>query len=211
MKTAMIWGAGGGIGRALVDKLREEGWTVFAVAHDATAGDAAAVHALEADVTEEFDVQQAVMAAGQEAEAVDLWIYAAGDITAVPVSEMDAAAWNRIIGANLTGPYLTLRHSLPLLADEAHIVIFGAVSERLRLPRLSAYAAAKAGVEAFAEALRKEERNRRVTLVRPGAVDTPLWDKTPMQVPKDAASPQKVAQRILTAYTEGHTGQLDLT
>jgi short-subunit dehydrogenase len=87
----------------------------------------------------------------------------------------------------------------------------GAVSERLRLPKLSAYAAAKAGLEAFVEALRKEERRRQVMLVRPAAVATPLWDKVPMSLPTNAPSPEKVAKRILKAYHEGHTGQLDLT
>ena len=58
--------------------------------------------------------------------------------------------------ANLSGAYLATHHSLPLLAEDAHLVFLGAVSERLRLPGLSAYAAAKAGLEAFGEALGKE-------------------------------------------------------
>lgn len=75
---------------------------------------------------------------------------------------------------------------------------------------LSACVAAKAGLEAFAEAVRKEERRKRVTVVRPGAVDTPFWEKGPMRKPKDAAAPEKVAQRILAAVAEEHSGQLDL-
>ncbi len=87
----------------------------------------------------------------------------------------------------------------------------GAVSERLRLPGLSAYAAAKAGLEAFAEALGKEERKRRVTVVRPSAVDTRLWDNVPMRLPAHAASPEKVAGRILEAHESGFKGVLNLT
>ena len=115
------------------------------------------------------------------------------------------------MNANLLGAYLTTHHSLPLLAPDATLIYLGAISERLRLPGLSAYAAAKAGLEAFAEALRKEERKRRVLVVRPGAVDTALWDKVPMRLPKDAAAPQKVARRILQAYEDGTSGILDLT
>jgi hypothetical protein len=50
-----------------------------------------------------------------------------------------------------------------------------------------------------------------VTVVRPGAVATPFWDKVPMRLPKDAATPEKVAGRILQAYVDGQSGTLDLT
>jgi short-subunit dehydrogenase len=96
------------------------------------------------------------------------------------------------------------------LSEDAHIVFIGAVSERLRLPGLSAYAASKAGLEAFATALSKEERRKRITVVRPAAVATALWDKVPLRLPADAPKPEKVAQKILEAYHAGHKGQLDL-
>lgn len=211
MKTAMVWGANGGIGRALVRALCDEGWRVIAVSRHAEQVGEMTPHSFTADVADDFDVQNAVMSTSYETDAVDLWIYAAGDITAVPVGEMDDDAWRRILDANLTGAYLATYRSLPLLAEDAHLVYLGAVSERLRLPGLAAYAAAKAGLEAFAEALRKEQRKRRVTVVRPAAVDTPLWEKVPMSKPKDAAAPEKVAKRILQAYHEGHKGTLDLT
>ena len=140
-----------------------------------------------------------------------LWIYAAGDIVSARVEAMVPEYWQRIIDANLTGAYLATHYSQPLVAADAHLFYLGAVSERLRLPGLSAYAAAKAGLEAFADALRKEQRGRRVTVVRPGAVATPFWDKVDMRLPKDAAPPNKVAKRILQAYEEGHSGTLDLT
>jgi NAD(P)-dependent dehydrogenase (short-subunit alcohol dehydrogenase family) len=211
MSKALIWGAGGGIGRALTEELASQGWDVIGVARDTRdLGDNVWL-AIEADVSNEFAVRSAVLSAGYETTDIPLWIYAAGDITSAPVSEMDNDTWLRIINANLVGAYLTTHHSLPLLAPDATLIYLGAVSERLRLPGLSAYAAAKAGLEAFAEALRKEERKRRVLVVRPGAVETALWDKVPMRLPKDAAAPQKVARRILQAYAEGTSGVLDLT
>jgi NAD(P)-dependent dehydrogenase (short-subunit alcohol dehydrogenase family) len=118
--------------------------------------------------------------------------------------------WDRILSVNLTSPFYALRYSLPLLSENAHIFFIGAVSERLRLPGLSAYAASKSGLEAFAEALRKEQRNKRISVVRPGAVNTAFWDKVPMRLPADAATPEKVAENIYKAYTEGHKGLLDL-
>jgi NAD(P)-dependent dehydrogenase (short-subunit alcohol dehydrogenase family) len=206
----MIWGATGGIGRALVDVLIEKEWSVVAVSRDEEALAERVACSLRADVADAFSVQRAVQAAAHEVDEVALWVYAAGDIAAAPVEEMTPAVWGRILAANLTGAYHTAHYSLPLLAADAHLVFVGAVSERLRLPGLSAYAAAKAGLEAFAEALRKEQRRRRVTVVRPSAVATPLWDKVPLRMPKDAPPPSKVAGRILAAYEEGHSGLLDL-
>lgn len=209
-KTAMIWGANGGIGRALTAKLVAEQWHVITITRkDENVTEAAL--SIQADVTNARAVETAVLSASYEVEAVDLWIYAAGDITSAKIDKMPPEEWQRIVDANLLGPYLTTHYSLPLLAEDAHLVFLGAVSERLRLPGLSAYAAAKSGLEAFADTLRKEQRKRRILVVRPGAVVTSFWDKVPMRLPKDAASPEKVSVKLLEAYENGDSGVLDLT
>jgi NAD(P)-dependent dehydrogenase (short-subunit alcohol dehydrogenase family) len=209
-KTAMVWGAGGGIGRALVSNLKKEGWRVLAMGRHAADLEDLTSHVFEADVAQPESVEQALAAASLETDQVDLWIYAVGDIAASKVADVSPQDWQRILEANLVGAHLTTHYSLPLLARDSHLVFLGAVSERLRLPRLSAYAAAKAGLEAFVQVLGKEERKRRVTLVRPAAVDTPLWDKVPFRLPPGAMSPDDAAAQILAAYHEGHRGVLDL-
>ena len=85
----------------------------------------------------------------------------------------------------------------------------GAVHERLRLPGLAAYASAKVALEAFADVLRKETR-RRVLVIRPGAVQTPLWKKVPFAMPKQAADAHHVAKQIVSAVAEGRDGVIDL-
>ena len=208
-RVAIVWGAAGGIGRALVDKLNTDGWRVIAVTHETANIDAATV-SMEANVGDEFDVQRAVMAAGQESPEIDLFIYAVGDITSEPAGKMAPKTWRRIIESNLDGAYYATHHSLPLLTAAAPLVYIGAVSERMRLPGLSAYAAAKAGLEAFAETIRKEERKRKVIVVRPGAVQTDFWDKVPFKMPASALTPQAVAEKVLAAVRDGHQGNLDL-
>ncbi|MFO7662083.1 MAG: SDR family NAD(P)-dependent oxidoreductase [Chloroflexota bacterium] len=210
MKTAMIWGANGGIGRALLETLRIGGWNTVAFSRHEEAVQSMATHSIYSDIADSFSVQKAVQAAAYEVTDVNLWIYSAGDIIAAPVEEMNPETWRRIMDANLNGAYLAAHHSMPLLASDAHLFFIGAINERLRLPGLSAYAAAKAGLEAFGEALRKEQRKRSVTVVRPVAVDTPLWSKVPMRMPKDAPPASKLADKILSAYEEGHSGLLDL-
>jgi NAD(P)-dependent dehydrogenase (short-subunit alcohol dehydrogenase family) len=122
---------------------------------------------------------------------------------------MSPQDWRRIMDANLTGAFLATQYSWPMLAQEAHLFYLGAMSDRLRLPGLGAYVASKAGLEAFAEVVRKESR-RKVTVVRPAAVDTPLWQKSPFKLPPSHLSPEQVANRIYQAYQEGTVGNLDL-
>ena len=211
MKTAMVWGANGDIGKALVKALGADGWQVLAVAREAGELEELTPLVYEADVNDPGAVEQVVYQAAQEVESIDFWIYAAGDILSNKVEQMTPGEWKRILDANLSGAFYSTHFSLPLLASDAFLLYLGAVSERLRLPGLSAYAAAKAGLEAFADALKKEERKRRILVVRPGAVRTKLWDKGPMRLPADAPAPEKVAQRLLQAYQDGETGTLDLT
>jgi NAD(P)-dependent dehydrogenase (short-subunit alcohol dehydrogenase family) len=211
MKTAMVWGAEGGIGRALIKELIAGGWKTIGVSRAPASDDEGNFLTLESDVSKSWEIENAIYQAGMEIDQIDLWVYAVGDISAEKVDVMEPETWTRIIDANLTGAYLTTHYSMPLLADDAVMVFLGAVSERLRLPGLSAYAAAKAGLEGFAEALWKEERKKRVILVRPSAVVTPLWEKVPLRVPADAPAPEKVAHRIVEAVNEGFKGRLDLT
>lgn len=210
MKTAMVWGASGGIGAALVERLIGADWTVLSVARESGAVTYLTSEVVTADVEDPDSVRQAVQRAKDLVEDVDLWVYAIGDITSVKVDEMTVGDWERILAANLTGAYLAAHHSLPVLASDAHMIFLGAVSERLRLPGLAAYASAKAGLEAFGDVLRKEQRGRRVTVVRPKAVETQLWKKVPFSVPHGAMKPADLAERVLQAYEEGHSGVLNL-
>jgi len=210
MPAAMIWGASGDIGRALVRQLSKQEWQVFALSRHVEGLRKWTDHCIEADPGDDYSVQQAVMQVGQQAHDIALWIYAAGDITSAKIAQMAPDDWRRIVDANLSGAYLTTHHSLPLLAQDAHLFYLGAYSEKLRFPGLAAYAAAKAGLEAFTTALAKEERKRKITNVRPAAVDTSLWEKTSLNLPKGALQPGDIAQRILDAHAEGQTGSLDL-
>jgi 3-oxoacyl-[acyl-carrier protein] reductase len=187
MPSTLLWGAAGGIGKALTQKLTENGHTVVAVSRHPAEMKALTPHVIATDVTQAAQVSGAARMAAEMGAPFDLYIYAAGDIASLKVSETAPADWNRILSANLNGAFLTAQASLPHLAPNASLVFIGAVHERLRLPGLAAYAAAKAGLEAFAEVLRKETRLP-VLVIRPGAVDTPFWDKVPFAMPKNALS-----------------------
>lgn len=211
MKTAMIWGAGGGIGAALRDQLQDDGWQVAAIYRQPQRSTHPKQIAVDADVADLYSMELAMTTLSQQIEQVDLWVYAVGDIISQKTAEMAPDVWQQIIEANLSGAYAATHFSMPLIAADAHLVYLGAISERLRLPGLSAYVAAKAGLEAFTDALRKEERKRKITLLRPGAVATKFWDKVPLRLPKNALQPEDVATRIRQIYDAGETGAIDLT
>ncbi|MCS6841425.1 MAG: SDR family NAD(P)-dependent oxidoreductase, partial [Roseiflexus sp.] len=81
MQTALIWGAAGGIGRALVDTLSEHGWRVLGIVRDASALSGTAAEAYSADLARDADVAAAALWAAQQSDGVvNLWVYAAGDM-----------------------------------------------------------------------------------------------------------------------------------
>lgn len=210
MPEALIWGASGGIGSALVRALKTSEWQVHAAARDVSRVPG------EADFTYEFSagsldsVSAACMLVAQQSDGLDLMVYAAGGIVAKPVEDMNAVIWERVIEANLTGAILTFRCAVPLLRETAHVMFIGAYIDRIGLPGFAAYAAAKAGLEPLVNVLQKEHRKLRFTLVRPGAVDTPFWMNVPFKLPSGAASPQSVAEAIMNRYNSGDKGPLDL-
>jgi NAD(P)-dependent dehydrogenase (short-subunit alcohol dehydrogenase family) len=207
MANALIWGGAGGIGGALVRALSADDWHVAAISRKIASSDATV--ALEADVTIAQEIEVAVLEVAQTLGEVDLFAYAVGDIAAGRVATQSSHDWTRILSANLTGAFLATRASLPLLTPNAHLIYIGALPDNVRRPGLAAYAAAKAGLEAFAAVVAKEEPNRRVTIVRPGAVATPLWDKLGTKPPRTAAAPDTLAAEILAAHHSGHQGLLD--
>lgn len=209
MQTALIWGSAGGIGAALSATLRARGWRVLGIARRASVDDQHE-DTFAAELTREADVAAAALWAAQQAGSVDLWVFAAGDMVGGPLADTNLADWERIFGANVTAAHLAVRHSLALIAAGGHLVFTGAYTDKIMLPKLGAYAAAKAALDSYVRVLAKELRDKRVTLVRMGAVDTPLWNKAPFRLPRGAHSPTAIAEAILNAHTEGRQGELDL-
>ncbi len=210
MKTALIWGASGGIGRAVASRLDRDQWTVLGVSRHPEDLQNLTPHAFAADVSDPVQIERVITQVGRVATEVDLWLYAVGFITSTKVADMAPDLWGQVLSANLTGAFLATRASLPVLAPKAHLFYLGAQDPRLRLPGLTAYAASKAALEAFTVALAKEQRRRRISLVRPQAVDTGFWDLVPFKKPAHAMAPEALADRIVEAYRDGHQGALDL-
>ena len=178
MKTVLITGAAGGMGRAAARRLLEAGWTVWGLDLREPAG-LPGLRFLRADLTDPASVEaaaEALRAAGVRLNAV---VHMAGLYDLDSLVELDEAAWNRIFQVNLFGPWRVNRALLPLLAPEARILITTSELAPLDpLPFTGLYAVTKTALDRYASALRMELQllGHRVVVLRPGAVDTGLLD-----------------------------------
>ncbi|MCS7190091.1 MAG: SDR family NAD(P)-dependent oxidoreductase [Fimbriimonadales bacterium] len=216
MGHLLLIGADSSIGQSVAKAFLEDEWEVWAVGRHPerfTPGVqwSHTVH----DVADEAQMVQAAQALQAHLQSlgerqVDAMVYTVGDITAQKTTEMPLEAWRRILDANLTGAFVATRAFSPLFSPEPHLFYIGALSEKLILPGLSAYATAKAGLEVFAQVLTKEQPRWKISVVRPGAVATRFWERVPFRMPPKTLSPDDVALRILEAYYNEQKGNLDL-
>ncbi len=145
------------------------------------------------DVTSELEVE----ALFADLPPQDLIVYAAGDVEPEPLRSTSADSWNRVMDANLTGLFYTLKYADGKLSEGARIFVLGARPELVTFRGFGAYAAAKAGVAALVKVAAQEyKRKASLTLVLPKAVDTGFWANVG-KVPKDALEPGAVAEAIV--------------
>lgn len=209
-QQALIWGASGGIGSALTTLLAESGWIVYAAARNASSVPTGATLTLTFDADYEHSFESAVMRVAQETSSLNLVVYAVGDMVHEKLDSLGLANWEKVVRSNLTGAYLAASHTLPLMAEDGCMVFIGAYLDHLRLPKMGAYAAAKAGLAELATVLQKENRRKRIILVRPGATRTGFWDKVSLRLPADTKEPLEVASAIMGAVQSNHAGDLNL-
>lgn len=207
---ALIWGASGGIGSALVTTLKQENWRVFAAARNQQHIPSEADYRLRFDADDLHTLREVSYTVATESGAIDLMVYAAGSLRSGLMSELSLEDWLAVMSGNVTGAFLAASHSLGVMQPQGHILFIGAYGDHLTIPRMGAYAVAKAALEPLVAVLRKENRKLRFTIVRPGAVDTDLWNNAPFKKPANAKTPQSVARAILDHYQSGEAGDLNL-
>ncbi len=186
--SAVVVGASGGIGAALVAALVEEAAfdTVFALSRRFTAGRAGRLQRLHADVTDEASL---AAAAARLTGPVRLVIVATGTLHNGALQPektyraLDAAALLESYRVNVVGPALVAKHMLPLL-DPVRRSVFAALSARVgsigdnRAGGWHAYRASKAALNMMIRNLAIETARRTPETLcvglHPGTVDTPL-------------------------------------
>ncbi len=178
--VVVVTGAAGGIGLAVTDWLSERGSRVFSL--DRREPEARTSNFVEVDVTSAESVDRAVAEVVAQAGRIDGLVAAAGLAeSATPAEEMSLEVWQRTIGVNLTGVFLTCQSvgRVMLSQGAGRIVTIASMSGQhiVNVPQQQvAYNASKAGVVAMTKSLAYEwaPRGVRVNALSPGYVDTPL-------------------------------------
>lgn len=182
MSVALVTGGGRGAGRVMAEALAAEGFAVCVVARTATeveetadgiASNGGRAIALTADATDRAAVERAVAEAKERLGPIDVLVNNAGRAHAIgPVWEVDPEDWWQDVEANVRSAFLCARAVLPGMLERGGGRILN-VSSYVALrptPYISGYAAAKAAVLSFTEALAASvgESGVRVFALTPG-------------------------------------------
>lgn len=231
-RVVVVVGAAQGIGRVTAELFAGEGATVVMtdvkqtvleehaqlVADHPTAGGFAAVH----DITDPDASVALAKRVVDELGHVDVLAHIAGVVQTANLAEnLDVAEWDRVMGVNLRGPFLTTRAFVPHLRANGwgRIVLIGSYYGRHGVAYFTSYNASKAGVISYASSLALELADANITVnsVSPGMINTTMhqdalraeadnrgitfeemrdieWGKTPL---KRAGDPEDIANAVV--------------
>ena len=234
-RTAVITGAGSGIGQALALRLAADGARLALLDLNGPAVAASARQCEEAgarasadtiDVTDHDSLVRCAAAVADELGHVDLLVCAAGVIHTGTVQSSSWEDTRRVIDVNLLGAMGTVDAFLPQVraSDGGHVVLMSSGFGLLAMPRWAAYSASKFGIRGFAEGLaqelRMDERPVRVTCAYPGVVRTPIMRRGTFAEGEDPdaraggfdrlarTEPEQAAEIILRRVRQGRTRAL---
>lgn len=205
--TAVVTGAGSGIGRQVAIELAQRGWHVIAIARSADTLAALAeqypsIEPRPADLTEfVYD--------GLIPERVDALVHAAGISPDVSFEESTAEDWSYAFALNVTAGAELARLALPALRrTHGTIVFINSGAGFAEAPRNAIYGATKHALRALANTLRTQVEDDfvRVTSIFPGPVDTPMFTGDVDRA--ELIQPETVAHAVLEAITASDDTQL---
>ena len=185
-KVALVTGARGGIGRAIVARFLKEGAIVYAADLSPegsldTAGEDGS-RFLRLDVTSEADAVAAMTQVRDADGRLDILFNSSGFEIEKTIEETSLEEWNRSFAVNVTGTFLTSKHALPHLrqaaqsGSSASLINFGSYDGFIADPGLAAYCATKGAVHALTRAMACDHgpQGIRVNAICPGYIDTPM-------------------------------------
>ena len=209
-KAIFITGAASGLGAALAQLLARSGADIvvgdinYAMASrlaEVLCDSGARAVALGVDVGDPASAERAIADAVEHFGQLDVLINNAGTDKTLPIAELTAEQWLRVIDTNLNGPFLMAKHAAAHMraAGGGQIINVASTAAKRAWPNASAYHASKWGLLGLSHALHAELRphNIKVTAVIAGGMRTPfLLDRFPDLDPAVLQDPANVAQAI---------------
>ena len=188
-RTAVVTGAGRGIGRAIVEALATDAW-VAGLDVAFPEGPGATQARFEGDVRDAAAVARAVDSIAAERGGLD-WVVCAAGIVRDRISwKLTDADWDDVLAVNLTGAFHVARAAAPHLrrSPAGRLVFIGSINGLRGKVGQANYAAAKAGLVGLARTLALELARDGVTVnvVAPGFVDTAMTADLPERIRADA-------------------------
>lgn len=188
-KTALITGAGKGLGRAMALGLAAEGVNLLLLARTSKdlenvasearlLNDQIAVAFETADIGNFDEVQEAIKKLTTEQPIVDILINNAGIFKSGGLLDLSVAEWQEVFQVNLFGAYFVLREVLPLMIQQGRgdILNVASTAGHKGSANMSAYGASKAALINLSESVMQEARkhNIRVTTINPSTIATDM-------------------------------------
>ena len=188
-KSAVVTGAGRGLGAEVAELFARQGARVVVSDVDAASADTTASRILDAggeafglraDVTSEEDAERLAAVAAERFGALDVLVNNAGIASAGTVCEVTPEEWDRVMAINLKGSYLCSRYAVPHMArgGGGSIVCVSSASGVIGQQGQAAYNVSKHGVIGLVRcmALDHAAAGIRVNAVCPGTMRTPMLD-----------------------------------
>jgi NAD(P)-dependent dehydrogenase (short-subunit alcohol dehydrogenase family) len=211
-KSAVVTGAGNGIGRAITLAFAQAEANVACVDIDAKAAEATAAAAarkgvtalaVRCDVADEADVEAAAKAILQKFPAIHILVNgAAGYDPNGTVLDLSSSDWSRVFAVNVGGAFLMSRAILPAMiaAGGGSVIHIASQLGSVAAPRRAAYCATKGALIQLAKAMATDHAAQkiRVNTLSPGAVETERLVKRfgDMETARRTAGPKHLLQRL---------------
>ncbi|KPC64062.1 short-chain dehydrogenase [Streptomyces chattanoogensis] len=188
-RTVVVTGASSGLGKECALRLAERGFRVFAGVRRAEDGErlraeapSASLRPVLIDVTDEESVRAAAAEAAGSTGERGVWalVNNAGTCVSAPLECVPPERLRQQLDTNVVGALAVTQAFLPQLRQSrGRIVNVSSGLGSVALPYLGAYAAGQFAKEGMSDALRRELRpfGVSVSVVKPGAIATPIWDK----------------------------------
>jgi acetoacetyl-CoA reductase len=207
-RVAMVTGGTRGIGRAIVERLRDDSFKVAAgyAGNEAAARDCAdglGVMIVKGNVGEFEDCRRAVQEVEAELGPIDVLVNNAGITRDVMLHKMTPEQWNEVIFVNLASIFNMSRQVIDGMRTRGYgrIINISSINGQKGQMGQTNYSAAKAGAIGFTRALAQETANKGITVnaVAPGYIDTEMIQ----------AVPQNVLDRIVGGIPVGRLGKAE--
>ncbi len=189
-KVALVTGASSGIGRAIAERLAQDGAAVVVHYHvnaakarvvvDGILANGGTALALQADMGRVAEAQRLVRETMNQFHHLDILINNAGRFLPKTMDETTEADFDAIIALNAKGPYFAMQAAARVLRDGGRIVNISTALTHLNFPGATAHLGSKAALEQYGKGLAQELASRGITVntVLPGFTDTGVLTET---------------------------------